>query len=51
MAGNKDLHKFLIDKAWLLTEEWYESLDKSDPNGVYSSKYPEVIENIKTTKF
>lgn len=48
MQRNKELHEFLLNKAEKLTEEWYESLDKSDPEGVYSSNDPKVIENLKT---
>ncbi len=48
MQRNKDLHKFLLQKAERLTEEWYDSLDKSDPAGVYSSTDPKVICNLKT---
>lgn len=51
MHRNKELHKFLLDKSWQLTEDWYASLDKSDPAGVYSSKDPEVIENLKQQNY
>ncbi|MCA0987479.1 STAS domain-containing protein [Guptibacillus algicola] len=47
MQRNTELHEFLLNKAEELTEEWYESLDKSDPEGVYSSNDPRVIENLK----
>lgn len=47
MQRNIELHDFLLEKADQLTEEWYKSLDKSDPEGVYSSDDPEVIRNLK----
>ncbi|WP_223700472.1 STAS domain-containing protein [Sutcliffiella deserti] len=51
MHRNIALHKFILDKAKILTEEWYESLDKSDPYGVYSSNNPEVIANLKKQNY
>ncbi|WP_270181329.1 STAS domain-containing protein [Alkalihalobacillus sp. CinArs1] len=47
MQRNIELHDFLLSKAEQLNEEWYQSLDKSDPEGVYSSNDPKVIENLK----
>ncbi|WP_377890114.1 STAS domain-containing protein [Alkalihalobacillus sp. R86527] len=47
MQRNIELHNFLLNKAEELTEEWYKSLDKSDPEGVYSSNDPKVINNLK----
>jgi rsbT co-antagonist protein RsbR len=46
MHRNKELHQFLLDKSWQLTEDWYASLDKSDPAGVYCSNDPAVINNL-----
>ncbi len=51
MHRNKDLHSFLLGKARELTEEWYESLDKSDPSGVYASNNPEVINELKQQNY
>lgn len=51
MHRNEELHQFLLDKSWQLTEDWYASLDKSDPAGVYSSKDPVVIENLKKQNY
>ncbi|MCA0971972.1 STAS domain-containing protein [Halobacillus litoralis] len=50
MQINKSLHDFLLNKAEQLTEEWYESLDKTG-SGVYASKNPAVIENLKSQNF
>ncbi|KAB2332999.1 STAS domain-containing protein [Bacillus mesophilum] len=51
MHRNQELHTFLIEKAKNLTEEWYESLDKSDPKGVYSSSNPEEIQKLKQQNY
>ncbi|MCF6408181.1 STAS domain-containing protein [Pseudalkalibacillus salsuginis] len=51
MQRNKDLHRFLLDKAEQLTEDWYNTLDKSDPIGVYSSTDPEIIQNLKQQNY
>ncbi|WP_064092967.1 STAS domain-containing protein [Rossellomorea aquimaris] len=47
MEANQQLYQFMSDNTWNLTEDWYESLDKSDPSGIYSSKDPVVIQNMK----
>lgn len=51
MHRNKTLHSFLLSKAKQLTEEWYASLNKNDPTGVYSSTNPAIIENLKGQNF
>lgn len=51
MHRNEELYKFLLDKSWQLTEDWYASLDKSDPEGVYSSMDPVVIDNLKQQNY
>ena len=50
MQRNKQLHDFLLNRAEQLTEEWYESLDKSG-TGVYASTDPDVIRNLKAQNF
>lgn len=40
-------YEFMSDRTWQLTEKWYESLDKSDPSGVYASTDPEVVQTLK----
>jgi rsbT co-antagonist protein RsbR len=47
MHRDKELYNFLIDKTWDLTEQWYNSVDKSKASGVYASNDPETIENLK----
>ncbi|RLQ94358.1 STAS domain-containing protein [Falsibacillus albus] len=51
MHRNTNLYHFLLDKAQRLTDEWYDSLDKSDPTGVYASKDPNVIKGLKQQNF
>lgn len=51
MHRNKELHTYLLSKARQLTDEWYESLDKSTASGVYSSNDPKVINRLKEQNF
>ncbi|WP_257208752.1 STAS domain-containing protein [Bacillus sp. AFS031507] len=51
MHKNKELHSFLLAKARNLTEEWYNSLDKNDPSGVYASDDPNIINTLKKQNF
>ncbi|MBH0175712.1 STAS domain-containing protein [Fictibacillus sp. 23RED33] len=50
---NKDdkLLHYMCEKTKELTESWYNSLDKSDPNGIYSSNDPAVIKSIKQQNY
>ncbi len=47
MHRDKALHSFLIEKTWQLTEDWYQSIDKSKATGVYASTNPKTIETLK----
>ena len=47
MHRDKELHSFLIEKTWQMTEEWYASIDKSKATGVYASSNPETIRTLK----
>ncbi|HZG70078.1 MAG TPA: STAS domain-containing protein [Chondromyces sp.] len=47
MEKNNELYEFLLEKTWQLSEEWYQSLEKSDPSGVYASDDPEVVHAVK----
>ncbi|MEL3973489.1 STAS domain-containing protein [Rossellomorea oryzaecorticis] len=51
MHRNKELHDHLLSKARQLTEDWYNTIDKSNSSGVYSSNDPKVIENLKKQNF
>jgi rsbT co-antagonist protein RsbR len=47
MHRDQALHSFLIQKTWQLTEEWYDSIDKSKATGVYASTDPETVVTLK----
>ncbi|MGR3764148.1 STAS domain-containing protein [Rossellomorea sp. NS-SX7] len=47
MQVSKDFYEYMTERTWQLTESWYESLDKSDPTGVYNSQDPKVIQTLK----
>lgn len=51
MHRNEKLHSFLLKKAQVLTEEWYESLDKDNTTGVYASTNPDVIQTLKKQNY
>lgn len=46
MMRDEKLHEFLCSKTDFLTEQWYESLDKSK-DGVYGATDPETIKRVK----
>lgn len=43
---NNKLHDFLCERNKEMTDEWYQTLDKS-AGGVYASSNPEIIEKLK----
>lgn len=47
MLKNEELHVFFCDNVERLTEEWYESVDKTR-EGMYSSTDPAVIQRFKS---
>ncbi|WP_047154610.1 STAS domain-containing protein [Aneurinibacillus tyrosinisolvens] len=51
MNTSEELQTFLLNKAKQLTEQWYNSLDKSDPAGVYASTDPDIIKTLKEQNF
>jgi len=51
MNAAQEIHEFLLNKAKRLTEDWYNSLDKSDPHGVYSTTDPSAIELLKKQNY
>src|SRR6478735_4429799 len=48
---NEQLRTFLLNNAKRLTEEWYDSLDKSNAVGVYASTDPKVIQTLKEQNY
>lgn len=47
MQVSEQFYEFMSERTWQLTENWYESLDKSDPTGVYASQDLKVIQTLK----
>ncbi|MCA0149456.1 MULTISPECIES: STAS domain-containing protein [Rossellomorea] len=47
MQVSEKFYTFMSERTWQLTENWYESLDKSDPTGVYASRDLKVIQTLK----
>ncbi|WP_438824895.1 STAS domain-containing protein [Bacillus sp. JJ722] len=45
---NKALRDYFQSRADQLTEEWYETVEDHDPDSVYSSTNPAVIQNLKS---
>lgn len=46
MIQNQDLYHFIRDRADNITEEWYNSIDKSR-TGVYATQDPKEIAQLK----
>jgi rsbT co-antagonist protein RsbR len=47
MHRNEELYNFLIKHSLQMTEDWYESVDDSDSNSIYSTKDPVIIQTLK----
>jgi rsbT co-antagonist protein RsbR len=47
MHRNQCLYEYLKENSVNLTEEWYESIDKTKTAGVYASNEPNVIKALK----
>ncbi|PYZ94676.1 RsbT co-antagonist protein RsbRB [Salipaludibacillus keqinensis] len=47
MYKSKELYDYLISNVNQITEEWYETIDKKGPKGIYSSQDPSVVNNLK----
>lgn len=47
MEKNKELYDYFFNKTKQLTENWYQSLDKSDTSGIYVSTNPDIIKKVK----
>jgi rsbT co-antagonist protein RsbR len=48
---NKELYHHLLNKAKKLTDDWYNSIDKSSATGVYASKDEIVIARLKAQNY
>ena len=51
MHQNNDLYHHLLNKAKQLTDDWYNSIDKSSATGVYASKDETVIARLKAQNY
>jgi len=51
MHQNTDLYHYLHNRARQLTEDWYDTIDKSATTGVYASDNPKVIKQLKDQNF
>ncbi len=47
MHRNIELYNYLVESSWQMTEDWYRLLEDDDPNSVYSSNDPKVIQSLK----
>ena len=51
MHQNNDLYDHLLNKTKQLTDDWYNSIDKSSATGVYASKDETVIARLKAQNY
>lgn len=51
MHRNNDLYHHLLNKAKQLTDDWYNSIDKSSATGVYASNDETVIARLKAQNY
>ncbi|MGB2992495.1 MAG: RsbT co-antagonist protein RsbRB, partial [Paenisporosarcina sp.] len=51
MHQNNDLYHHLLNKAKQLTDDWYNSIDKSTATGVYASTDETVIARLKAQNY
>ncbi|EIT84224.1 anti-sigma-factor antagonist [Fictibacillus macauensis ZFHKF-1] len=51
MTLNEHLYDYFIEKTWGLTEDWYASLDKNDPEGIYATTDSRLIEGLKKQNY
>lgn len=47
MNLNEEIYQFVSERTRSLTEEWYESINKQETDGVYASDHPEVVQRLK----
>ncbi|WP_406945627.1 STAS domain-containing protein [Halobacillus sp. SY10] len=51
METNQALHDFLLQKAEVLTEDWYNTLNQHDVSGVYAAQDKEIINHLKAQNY
>jgi len=47
MNLNEEIYQFISKRTWSLTEEWYDSINKEETDGVYASECPEAVQRLK----
>ncbi|WP_299091222.1 STAS domain-containing protein [uncultured Metabacillus sp.] len=47
MHRNRDLYQFLVENSWQMSEDWYQKVDDQDPESIYSSHDPKIIQTLK----
>jgi rsbT co-antagonist protein RsbR len=47
MHRNKDLYHYLVENSWQMSEDWYSMVEDNDPNSVYSTNDPAIIQTLK----
>lgn len=47
MPANKRLYDYLSQHAEEISSTWYQNIDENDPNSIYASTDPVIIENLK----
>ncbi|MEG7356190.1 RsbT co-antagonist RsbRC [Bacillus sp. 0209A] len=48
MAKNMKLYEYLSQHAETISSMWYETIEETDPNSIYASADPDVIQNLKS---
>ena len=47
MHRNEELYHYLVKNSWQMSEDWYNMVDDNDPNSVYSTEDPAIIQSLK----
>lgn len=47
MPANKRLYDYLSQHAEEISSTWYQNIEENDPNSIYASTDPVIIENLK----
>jgi rsbT co-antagonist protein RsbR len=47
MHRNQDLYNYLVENSWQMSEDWYSMVEDHDPNSVYSTNDPAIIQTLK----
>jgi len=47
MKLNEKIYQYISERTWNLTEEWYDSINKEETDGVYASENPVAVQRLK----